>query len=138
MNTLAFINFLLVKIFPILIHQNFPQSKFCFIQYYSRHYCIVTWHKNHFQDFFKLLHSQIRIIHHLIHCYRTVHQIAKKLLFVGQQVCFWQLVGVFTLHMHAWSPNLTIKMLVSRETRTMWCISIKGFMVTCSYGLVNT
>ena len=32
MNTLAFVNFLLIKIFPTLIHQNFP-SKFCAIQY---------------------------------------------------------------------------------------------------------
>ena len=33
MNTLAFINFLLVKLFPTLIRQNFPPSKFCAVQY---------------------------------------------------------------------------------------------------------
>ena len=33
MNTLAFINFLLVKLFPTLIHQNFPLSKICAIQH---------------------------------------------------------------------------------------------------------
>ena len=32
MNTLAFVNFLLIKIFPTLIHQNFPPSKLCAIQ----------------------------------------------------------------------------------------------------------
>ena len=33
MNTLAFVIFLLVKIFPTLIRQNFPPLKFCAIQY---------------------------------------------------------------------------------------------------------
>ena len=33
MNTLAFVNFLLIKIFPTLIRQNFPPSKFCAIRY---------------------------------------------------------------------------------------------------------
>ena len=32
MITLAFINFLLVKLFPTLIHQNFPPLKICAIQ----------------------------------------------------------------------------------------------------------
>ena len=33
MNTLAFVNFLLVKLFPTLIQQNFPPSKFCAVRY---------------------------------------------------------------------------------------------------------
>ena len=33
MNTLAFVNFLLVKIFPTLIRQYFPPSKFYAIRY---------------------------------------------------------------------------------------------------------
>ena len=33
MNTLAFVNILLVKIFPTLIRQNFPPSKFYAIRY---------------------------------------------------------------------------------------------------------
>ena len=33
MNTLAFVNFLLVKFFPTLICQNFPPSKICAIRY---------------------------------------------------------------------------------------------------------
>ena len=33
MNTLAFVNFLLVKLFPTLIRQNFPPSKICAIRY---------------------------------------------------------------------------------------------------------
>ena len=33
MNTLAFVNFLLVKFFPTLIRQYFPPSKFCAIRY---------------------------------------------------------------------------------------------------------
>ena len=33
MNTLAFVNFLLFKIFPTLIRQYFPTSKFCAIRY---------------------------------------------------------------------------------------------------------
>ena len=33
MNTLAFVNFLLVKLFPTLIRQNFPLSKICAVQY---------------------------------------------------------------------------------------------------------
>ena len=33
MNTLAFVNFLLVKLFPTLIRQNFTPSKICAIQY---------------------------------------------------------------------------------------------------------
>ena len=37
MNTLVFINFLLVKLFPILIHQNFPPSKICTIRYTTIH-----------------------------------------------------------------------------------------------------
>ena len=36
MNTLAFVKFLLVKLFPILIHQNFPPSKFCAVWYNLR------------------------------------------------------------------------------------------------------
>ena len=32
-NTLAFVNFLLVKLFPTLIRQNFPPSKICAIRY---------------------------------------------------------------------------------------------------------
>ena len=32
MNTLVFVNFLVVKIFPTLIRQYFPQSKFCAIR----------------------------------------------------------------------------------------------------------
>ena len=37
MNTLAFINFLLVKLFPTLIRQNFPPSK-CYAVWYSKSY----------------------------------------------------------------------------------------------------
>ena len=37
MNTLAFVNFLLVKLFPTLIRQNFPLSKICAVQYLSLH-----------------------------------------------------------------------------------------------------
>ena len=33
MNTFAFVNFLLIKLFPTLIHQNFPLSKICAIRY---------------------------------------------------------------------------------------------------------
>ena len=33
MNILGFVNFLLTKIFPTVIHQNFPPSKFCAIRY---------------------------------------------------------------------------------------------------------
>ena len=33
MNTLAFVNFLFVKLFSTLIRQNFPPSKFCAIWY---------------------------------------------------------------------------------------------------------
>ena len=33
MNTLAFVNFLLIKLFPTLIRQNFPPSKICAIRY---------------------------------------------------------------------------------------------------------
>ena len=33
MNTLAFVKFLLVKLFPTLIHQNFPPSKICAVRY---------------------------------------------------------------------------------------------------------
>ena len=33
MNTLAFVNFLLVKLFPTLIRQNFPPSKIYAIRY---------------------------------------------------------------------------------------------------------
>ena len=36
MNTLAFVNFLLVKIFPTLICQYFPLSKFCTIRYIAK------------------------------------------------------------------------------------------------------
>ena len=32
MSTFAFISFLLIKIFPTLIYQNFPLSKFCAIR----------------------------------------------------------------------------------------------------------
>ena len=32
MNTLAFVNFLLIKIFSTLIRQNFPPSRFCAIR----------------------------------------------------------------------------------------------------------
>ena len=36
MNTLAFVNFLFVKIFPtLIIHQNFLPPKFCAIWYYA-------------------------------------------------------------------------------------------------------
>ena len=35
MNTLAFVNFLLIKLFPTLIRQNFPLSKICAIRYIS-------------------------------------------------------------------------------------------------------
>ena len=37
MNTLAFVNFLLIKIFPTLIHQYFPPLKFCAIRYVAIH-----------------------------------------------------------------------------------------------------
>ena len=33
MNTLAFANFILIKLFPTLIRQNFPPSKICAVQY---------------------------------------------------------------------------------------------------------
>ena len=33
MNTLAFVNSLLIKLFPTLIRQKFPSSKICTIQY---------------------------------------------------------------------------------------------------------
>ena len=47
MNTLAFVNFLLVKIFPTLIRQYFPPSKFCTIRYTiecnSRQMLAASW-----------------------------------------------------------------------------------------------
>ena len=43
MNTLAFVNFLLVKLFPTLIRQNFPPSKICAIRYsIVVYYCIIV------------------------------------------------------------------------------------------------
>ena len=38
MNTLAFVNFLLVKLFPTLIRQYFPPSKFCAVRYVATPY----------------------------------------------------------------------------------------------------
>ena len=35
MNTLVFINLILIKIFPTLIDQNFPLSKFCVIRHFT-------------------------------------------------------------------------------------------------------
>ena len=32
-NTLAFVNFLLVKLFPTMIRQNFPPLKICAVRY---------------------------------------------------------------------------------------------------------
>ena len=47
MNTLAFVNFLLVKFFPTLIRRYFPPSKFCAIygsyaQYFAHHQLICS------------------------------------------------------------------------------------------------
>ena len=44
MNTLAFVNFLLVELFLTLIRQNFPPSKICAIRYSFLHtYLLATF-----------------------------------------------------------------------------------------------
>ena len=66
-----------------------------------------------------MLHSLIRIIHHLM-CYQTIRQVAKKLLLKGGEfIQYGWLIGVSTLHAHAQSPNLTIKTLISSVMHVM-------------------
>ena len=44
MNALAFVNFLLIKIFPTLIRQIFPPSKFCTIWYIINTFAVTKWY----------------------------------------------------------------------------------------------
>ena len=65
-------------------------------------YCIVTWCKNHFWDLF-------------INCYMDNPSFdalwlddsssSQETFVEGRWVCFWQLTGVSTLHVHARSPK---------------------------------
>ena len=50
MNTLEFVNFLIVKIFPTLIRQNFPPSKFCAIWYNQVQSFQINDYTNHYED----------------------------------------------------------------------------------------
>lgn len=56
----------------------------------------------------------------------------------GWWVCFWHLIGISILHVHAWSPNATIKMLMSCEAHMILCCSTASTKVRCWYGIVNT
>ena len=58
MNTLGFVNFLLVKLFPILIRQNFPLSKICAIWYQflvKRHYWCTSIMANHYFELYNVI-----------------------------------------------------------------------------------
>ena len=79
-------------------------------------YCIITWHRNHFQDLFILADNDNPLSYTL---YQTIRQIAKKLLLKGGKFVLGWLVGVSTLHAHAWSTNLTIRTLISSVTHVI-------------------
>ena len=55
----------------------------------------------------------------------------------GHRVCFWLLIVVSPLHVRTWSPNLTIKTLISIKTHMRWCGSIKPLVVRCQCRLIN-
>ena len=65
------------------------------------------------------LHSLIRIIHRLMHCYQTIRQIAKKLLLKGGKFILGWFVGVSTLHARARSPKFTMNTLILSVTHVI-------------------
>ena len=73
-----------------------------------------------------------------MHCYQTIRQIAKKLFLKGGKFVLGWLVGVYTLHTHAQSPNVTMKTLILSVTHMIWCGCIKALVVRCWYRLINT
>ena len=119
MNTLAFVNFLLVRIFPSSIRQNFPPLKFCAIRYTIKH--IFTRCK------FCKFHKKLGVLQSIMHPSVPKHEYKCKYIVNSCLENFLKKSALVKIS----------SFTVGNELYTLRCVILINVYTTCFYILIN-